>query len=289
MAHQTDIFVEGAPHHIVLEFVLASDELPPHLPGAQVLAAHEPDVSQVVALGGRAARFVRPSTGAIGFTAIEGDGNCAPATQGDVFVWLHGRRRDEIFAQALAWRDALASCATLAREAHGFVFRDSRDLTGFIDGTANPKGDARQAAALVAQGPHRGGSYVLAQRWVHDLVGFGALPVADQERVIGRTRADSVELEGDAMPPDSHVSRTDLAGTKIYRRSVPVGGVGDAGLFFLAFSAEQDRFARLLGSMFGHSEDGLQDRLLRYSRPVSGSFYFAPSAEQLAAAFGAAA
>lgn len=115
--------------------------------------------------------------------------------------------------------------------------------------------------ALVDAVPHAGGSFIMAQRWIHDLAGFGALPVADQERVIGRTEADSIELTGNAMPPDSHVSRTDIKhggeAVKIYRRSSPVGRVADAGLYFLAFSADPDRFRWLLESMYGLA--GLED------------------------------
>ena len=286
MAHQKGIFQEGAPHHIVLELELAAAaDARARLPGRRLIEAPVPDGSQVVAFGPGALGSAPGTPASLGpFQGYAGE-HTAPATQADAFIWLHGHRRDELFARAIEWRDTLAPHAAIVREEQGFMFRDSRDLTGFVDGTANPKGDARRQSALIDEGPHRGGSFVLAQRWVHDLVGFGRLDIDDQERVIGRTKADSIELTGDAMPPDSHVSRTDLPGASIYRRSMPVGGVGDAGLFFLAFSADQGRFVRLLDSMFGRSEDGRHDRLLGYSRPVSGSFYYAPPAAALAEAF----
>ena len=280
IAYQQGIFREGASHHIFLEFGLRGTSS--SLPRTHVATAAVEGGDQVVAFGsalaGRVANAAVPA-----FSAIEGpDGLEAPATQQDVFIWLHGTRRDELFARALQWRDAFAPLADVAFENHGFTFRDSRDLTGFVDGTANPKADARFQAALTGDG----GSFVLAQRWVHDLTAFGALPVADQERVFGRTKPDSVELTGDAMPKDSHVSRTDLPGTKIFRRSAPVGGVRDPGLFFLAFGADVERFGTLLASMFGQSGDGLHDRMLAFSRPITGSFYYAPPATVLAAAFG---
>lgn len=290
MNHQAGMFREGTSHHVFLEFALRDrnlGDLPTRLPAAQSLAG---DTTQVVGLGARLARALPglpvPAQAA-DFEAVAGiDGLSAPATQQDLFVWLHGEQRDEVFAGALAWRDALAPVADVAQENHGFRFRDSRDLTGFVDGTANPKGDARFAAALIDAGDCAGGSFVMTQRWVHDLAAFAALPEADQERVFGRTKADSVELVGDAMPADSHVSRTDLPGVKIYRRSVPAGGAHDAGLFFLAFSASIERFNTLLGSMFGRSTDGRRDRMLGYTRPVTGSFYYAPPAVALATAFG---
>ena len=95
-----------------------------------------------------------------------------------------------------------------------------------------------------------------------------------------------MELTGDAMPKDSHVSRTDLPGTKIWRRSAPVGGVRDPGLFFLAFGADVERFQTLLRSMFGLTGDGLHDRMLRFTKPTTGSFYYAPPVAALKSAFG---
>ena len=272
--HQDGIFSEDVDHHVFLEFSLRDGDLPP----TELAVAPVDDGAQVVAFGPKLADVPLAA-----FATVEGSGGfTAPGTQQDIFVWLHGLRRDELFARALAWRDALAPVAEVAFENHGFKFRDSRDLTGFVDGTANPKEDARYAAALTEDG----GSFVLGQRWVHDLGRFAALAVADQERVFGRTKADSVELTGEAMPRDSHVSRTDLPGTKIWRRSAPVGGVRDPGLYFLAFGADLGRFQALLHSMFGLTGDGLHDRLLRFSKPITGSFYYAPPVAALESAFG---
>ena len=290
-AHQPGIFREGTSHHVFLEFEIR--ERPSRLPRRAPVAAQVDGGHQVVAFGPRLSRglgAVSAPTNDFGFRAIHGlDGMGAPATQRDLFVWLHGDKRDELFARALEWRDALSGVGEIAHEEHGFLFRDSRDLTGFVDGSANPKGDARMAAALIQGGEGDGGSFVLAQRWMHDLAAFGRLPVGDQERVIGRTKVDSIELTGDAMPPDSHIGRTDLKrdgrAVKIYRRSSPVGGVRDPGLYFLAFSAEVERFHWLLESMFGLAGGGPRDRLLEYSRPATGSFFYAPPREALLAAF----
>lgn len=291
--HQAGIFREGTAHHIFLEFSVPGT--PASLPGQALAEAPVASGQQVIGFGRGLLAGLRspessPPPALADFTTVEGRGKSAPASQRDLFIWLHGEARDELFARALAWRDALSGVAHLAAEEHGFRFRDSRDLTGFVDGSANPKDDARLSAALVPAGPHAGGSFIFAQRWIHDLAGFGALPVADQERVIGRTKADSIELTGDAMPPDSHVSRTDIKrngeAVKIYRRSSPVGGVADAGLYFLAFSADPDRFRWLLESMYGLAADGLSDRLLGHSQPVTGSFFYAPPPSALLAAFG---
>ena len=285
--HQPGIFAEDSSHHIFLEFTVP--DAPSRLPCGALASTPLAAGSEVVAFGSELVAGLanmQPPAGLRGFSAIQGiDGFAAPATQHDLFVWLHGEQRDELFVRALAWRDALAQVATIAREDHGFRFRDSRDLTGFVDGTANPKADARLDAALVGEGENAGGSFVLAQRWVHDLAGFATLTEAAQERVIGRTKPDSIELTGEAMPKDSHVSRTDITrdgrAVKIYRRSAPAGGIRDPGLYFLAFSADLDRFDWLLQSMLGLSDDGRRDRLLGYSRPVSGSYFYAPPPETL--------
>ena len=290
--HQPGIFAEDSSHHIFLEFTVPDP--PVRLPCGALASRSFGAGSEVVAFGPELVAGLvdmRPPQGLRGFSAIDGaDGFTAPATQHDLFIWLHGEARDELFARALAWHHALARIATIAREDHGFRFRDSRDLTGFIDGTANPKADARLDAALLGDGEHGGGSFVLAQRWVHDLAGFAALAERDQEHVIGRTKPDSVELTGDAMPKDSHVSRTDITrdgrAVKIYRRSAPAGGIRDAGLYFLAFSAGLDRFDWLLQSMFGLSGDGRRDRLLGFSRPVSGSYFYAPPLDTLRTCLG---
>jgi len=118
-------------------------------------------------------------------------------------------------------------------------------------------------------------------RWVHDLNAFNKLSLEDQELVIGRTKPDSVELSDRVKPPTAHIARTSITvgneEIQIFRRSVPYGSVKEYGLYFLAFSADPSRFDRMLRRMYGTSGDGIRDRLLDFSRPVSGSYYFAPS------------
>jgi putative iron-dependent peroxidase len=168
------------------------------------------------------------------------------------------------------------------------VHRDSRDLTGFIDGSANPMTHEAPEAALIPDGqPGAGGAHVLVMRWIHDLDAFEQLPTREQERVIGRSKPSSIEMTGEALPPDAHIARvqiTDPAGEElpIYRRSVPYGTVAEHGLYFVAFSADRSRFDHMLARMFGTDADGIHDRITDFSRPVTGSFYFAPSLTTLA-------
>ena len=281
---QNSIFVEGTRAQYVLEYSLA-DGVDPQPAAASLaqLAQQTGPAEMVVAFG--PALWSRLNMGPSAsdlrdFKPIGAGDHAAPASQRDVLVWIHGAEHDDCFDRALAVEDALSGVASAELDLRGFVYHDSRDLTGFIDGSANPKDDARLDAAV---DPETGGSVVFTQRWVHDLDKFNTLAVPEQERVIGRTKADSVELEGDAMPPDSHVSRTDISGTKIYRRSFPYGSVGEKGLYFLAFGRDMERFEVLLRHMFGVTDDGIHDRLIEFSKPVTGGYWFAPSAKGLKA------
>ena len=287
---QPGIFAEGTRFHHFLEYSVADG-----FEAATIAAAlsGRGAANAVVAFG--PALWRKLAAGAVPdelgeFTAIDGvDGLGVPSTQSDLLLWFHAAEHDDVLDAALGADRALGETATMVLDVPGFVYRDSRDLTGFVDGSANPKAEARMAAALIPDGATgAGGAYVMSQKWVHNLAQFEALSVPDQERVIGRTKADSIELEGDAMPPDSHVSRTDvkLDGTalKIYRRSAPFGGAGEKGLYFIAFSCDPARFDIMLQRMYGTWQDDLHDQLIHYSTPVSGSYWFAPSLEELAAA-----
>ena len=293
---QPGIFVEESAHHLFLEFslqigldrattenaLLAAIELHRNRQGKtpNLVVAFGPNLWTRMAPS-QSPKALRP------FDPIEGPaGISAPSTQHHVLVWIHGPGVDDNFDLALEIQRILAPIARLELDERGFRYHDSRDLTGFIDGTENPRGDDRLAVALVPEGePGEAGAFVLTQRWVHDLDAFHALPTEEQERVIGRTKPDSVQLRGDAMPPDSHVSRVDVSvdgvAQAIYRCSVPFGGVRENGLYFMAFACELSRFDVQLARMFGTVEDGLSDRLLQFSKPVTGSYWFAPSMEAL--------
>ncbi|GMG88119.1 Dyp-type peroxidase [Biformimicrobium ophioploci] len=209
----------------------------------------------------------------------------APASQGDLMLWIQGNGVDEVFDSALAVRDRLDKFVKFNLEQRCFRYRDNRDLTGFIDGTENPVGEEALQAAVISEGPAAGGSVVLSQRWLHNLHAFHAMRVSEQEEVIGRTKPDSIQLRGDAMPVDSHVSRTDVEvdgqAMAIFRKSMPFGDSARHGLYFLAFACEQRRFEVILRRMFGLSGDGIHDRLTEFSHPESGAYWYAPPAEQL--------
>jgi len=287
---QEAIFVEGTGAHWFQHFATDPDaaavQVIAAVRSAQQLAATA-TANLVVGFGAAMTARLGMATppGLKPFTEIGGSsGRVAVATQEDVFLWIHSDRHDLNFEVALAARRAFEEIGTLARETPSWVYRDSRDLTGFIDGTENPPAEEARELAVIAGGPGAGGSFVLAQRWIHDLDGFAALETAEQERVIGRTKPDSVELED--LPANSHLGRvvhTDDGGDEIeiYRRSVPYGTSTEAGLYFLAFTDDLAKIDLMLASMFGATGDGRHARLVTFSETVSGAYYYAPSRETL--------
>jgi porphyrinogen peroxidase len=293
---QLGIFAQGTAAHHFLEFDLR--------PGVRPLDAvssfrllRAPEVSSggvnlVLGVSAAVWRAVAPPDHApaslADFRPISApDGRGAPAAQHDAWLWISGAARDVAWVHARAAALAVADVAGVAAERSAFTYHDGRDMTGFVDGTANPPTRGAPEVALVPPGePGEGGSHVLVMRWVHDLASFDRLELGEQEAVIGRTKADSIELPKAAKPPTAHIARVEVKERdghelEIYRRSVPYGTVSEHGLYFLAFSRERDRYDRLLARMFGTSGDGVHDRLTDFSRPVGGACYFAPSLNAL--------
>jgi putative iron-dependent peroxidase len=161
-----------------------------------------------------------------------------PATQHDLWLWVAGHAYDKVFDVTKEAVQALAQLATLALEVAGWTYRENRDLTGFIDGTENPPLSEAPEVALVADGaPVAGGSVVLVQKWTHDAAAFEALPIAEQEKVIGRTKETSIELAEEVSGPESHVSRTTIeehgVEQHIFRRNTPFGMATEHGTMFI--------------------------------------------------------
>lgn len=213
------------------------------------------------------------------------DGYTMPATQHDLWLWAASHAYDKVFDVTKEARQALASIASLALEVAGWTYKENRDLTGFIDGTENPSLSEAPAVALIPENmPGAGGSIVLVQKWTHDAAAFDALPVSAQEKVIGRTKDTSIELDEDVRGPQSHVSRTVLVvggeERHIFRRNTPFGTATEHGTMFIGFSCEQSRLSRMLARMAG-AEDGIRDALTYYTTAVSGAYYFVPSIESL--------
>jgi putative iron-dependent peroxidase len=202
-----------------------------------------------------------------------------PATQAALWGFWSHPDPSEGFDACHAFLRRFSGALTVADETATFLYRKGRDLSGFEDGTENPKGKAAEAAAII-QGAGRGldgGSFVAVQRWVHDLDALATMSDAAQAHAIGRSRRTNKEL-ADA-PPSAHVKRAAQEQFDppafIVRKSMPYGALSAHGLYFVAFGASLDRFERILRRMAGR-DDGIVDGLFSYSHAVSGAYYFCP-------------
>jgi len=203
-----------------------------------------------------------------------------PATQHDALVLLSGSAYDVLFDMARTVIRDLAGLASLGKETSSWSYRHDRDLTGFIDGSENPTLLDAPSAALLPEGvPGAAGSVLLLQKWKHKTAEWEALSDDRQEQIMGRTKADSIELEN--KPEDSHVARTDQDEFgNIFRRNMPYGDVQAHGTMFVGFSADQQRLSKMLESMAG-LVTGKRDALTRFTEPLTGAYYFVPSVEGL--------
>ncbi|MNM25260.1 putative deferrochelatase/peroxidase YfeX [compost metagenome] len=202
-----------------------------------------------------------------------------PSTQHALWLWLRGNERGELLLQAQALERALAPALVLADCVDGFLHQGGHDLTGYEDGTENPVDDAAiEAAILAADQPGLGGSSFAAfQLWKHDLGYFKSLPQADQDNIIGRRLSDNEELED--APESAHVKRTAQESFEpeafMVRRSVAWADQRGAGLAFVALGHSLEAFEVQLRRMSG-LEDGIIDGLYRFSRPLTGGYYWCP-------------
>ncbi|KAJ7249202.1 hypothetical protein B0H12DRAFT_1219961 [Mycena haematopus] len=226
------------------------------------------------------------------FVEIKGTAHTAVSTPGDLLFHIRSERRDLCFEFERQLMDALGDSVSVVDETIGFRYFDLRDLLGFVDGTANPVGPAVPPSVLVAEEDQAasGGSYIVVQKYVHDMKGWKSLPAEHQEAIIGRTKWDNVELP-DAAPAaqKSHKSLATIEGEDgteyaILRDNMPFGspGAGVFGTYFIGYSGRLWVIERMLERMFVGDPPGMHDRLLDFSTPLTGSTFFAPSASLLA-------
>jgi putative iron-dependent peroxidase len=227
------------------------------------------------------------------FAPVQGPVHAAPRTAGDLLFHLRAEREDMTFELERQLLDVIGDAAQVADETTGFRYFDARDLLGFVDGTANPTGAELPDAALItadADPAFAGGSYVVVQRYVHDMAAWGALSTEEQEAIMGRTKIDNVELDDDEAPRKSHKSLAtiedgDGGELAILRDNMPFGrpGAGEFGTYFIGYSGRLWVIEQMLERMFVGVPPGAYDRLLDFSTAVTGSTFFVPTAGMLEA------
>lgn len=224
------------------------------------------------------------------FRAWKGPRHSAPSTPGDLLFHLRAGQMDVCFEMASKIAGRLAGVADIVDETHGFKYFDERDLLGFVDGTENPAGEvARRAVVVADEDPDfAGGSYVLVQKYVHDLDAWNTLTVEQQEAAIGRTKLDNIEIPDDQKAANSHVRLNTIEDPdghelKILRDNMPFGSVssGEFGTYYIAYAATPDVPEQMLRRMFFGDPWGTYDRILDFSTATTGSLFFAPTAEFL--------
>lgn len=210
----------------------------------------------------------------------------APATPGDLLFHIRALRMDLCFELAARIVERLDGAAAVVDEVHGFKYFDQRDLLGFVDGTENPVAQAALDATLIGgeDAAFAGGSYVIVQKYLHDLARWNAIPVEQQERIVGREKLSDVELAEAAKPSYAHNVLTTIEEggeqLEILRDNMPFGdvGKGEFGTYFIGYARSPARIERMLENMFVGSPPGNYDRLLDVSRAVTGALFFVPPA-----------
>ncbi len=224
------------------------------------------------------------------FVEITGGRHDAPSTPGDLLFHIRAESMDVCFELATKIVEAMAGAVTVVDEVHGFKFFDNRDLMGFVDGTENPDGPIALSATQIGdEDPDFvGGCYVHVQKYVHDMRSWNSLSTEEQERVIGRTKLDDIELDDAVKPANSHIALnviTDADGNelKIVRHNMPFGevGKGEFGTYFIGYSRSAAVTERMLDNMFVGDPPGNTDRILHFSTALTGCMFFTPTADFL--------
>jgi putative iron-dependent peroxidase len=223
------------------------------------------------------------------FREIRAGPRHAVSTPGDLLFHMRAKRLDLCFEMATQIMRRLGDAVTAVDEVHGFRYFDDRDLLGFVDGTENPRGEAVIEAALIGEedAAFAGGSYVIVQKYLHDLDRWNALSTETQERIIGRTKLSDIELNDSIKPTSAHNALTTITENgkefQIVRDNMPFGqvGTGEFGTYFIGYCRTPRVTEQMIENMFVGRPSGNYDRLLDFSRAVTGTLFFVPSATYL--------
>src|SRR5215813_9457676 len=219
------------------------------------------------------------------FREIRAGNRHAVSTPGDLFFHIRSKHMDLCFELATRIMERIGGVVSPIDEVHGFRYFDDRDLLGFVDGTENPRGEAVADAVLIGQedSAFAGGSYVILQKYLHDLAGWNALPTETQERILGRTKLSDIELDDSIKPTSAHNALTTIVEDgreiKILRDNMPFGSVaqGEFGTYFIGYTRSPRTIEQMLDNMFVGRPPGNYDRLLDFSVAKTGCLFCAPS------------
>jgi putative iron-dependent peroxidase len=224
------------------------------------------------------------------FVEIQGGRHHAPSTPGDLLLHIRAESMDVCFELATKLVESMDGAVTVVDEVHGFKFFDNRDLMGFVDGTENPDGPLAVSATQIGDedAAFAGGCYVHVQKYVHDMKSWNSLSTEEQERVIGRTKLDDIEMDDAVKPANSHIALNvinDADGNelKIVRHNMPFGeiGKGEFGTYYIGYSRSPAATERMLDNMFIGDPPGNTDRILDFSTALTGSMFFTPTVDFL--------
>ena len=218
--------------------------------------------------------------------AFKGAKHTAPATPGDLLLHIRATRTDACFELAMRIREQLGDAGVPVDEGHGFRYLDARSMVGFVDGTENPQGQEAVEATLIGdEDPaHAGGSYVIVQKYIHDMTAWNALPVSEQEKVIGSSKHDDIEMSEDEKPANSHSAIANIGDEfKVFRDNMPFGTVGnnELGTYFICYASTFSTVQKMLKNMFMGVDGANYDRLLDFSTAVTGTLFFVPPMDKL--------
>jgi len=221
------------------------------------------------------------------FAPIKGAKHTAVATRGDVHLHLRAEQQSVLYDIAAVLTDLLTPAADCAEEVHGFRYWDGRSILGFVDGTENPHDPAERAHfAIIGEedAAYQGGSYLFVQKYLHDMNAWRKLPVAEQEKVIGRSKQDDIEMDDDAKPANSHIALANVGDEfKVVRDNMPFGraGANEMGTYFIAYARTFSTVKKMLDNMFIGNPEGNYDRILDFSTAHTGTLFFVPSMDML--------
>ena len=210
----------------------------------------------------------------------------APSTPGDILFHIRASRMDFCFELATQIMSRLRSIVTTVFEVHGFKYFDERDLLGFVDGTENPVADGAVAATIIGDedAAFAGGSYVITQKYLHNMPAWNQVPVVEQEKIIGRYKLSDIEMDDSVKASYAHNVLTNITENgeqlEILRDNMPFGEVGkeEFGTFFIGYARSPRRVELMLNNMFIGLPPGNYDRLLDFSSAVTGTLFFIPTA-----------